>query len=175
MARPRPSPNAGPRPPETGTLIREFPDGFSQLLTMIAQWASDPEGCQRNHLVDPRQRIVLGVQPRILVRDVEKTHLAHRRFPTPTRQTVQILTDQSPGEGIFRGTPIQILLLNAGELRETIGQSNNPASKNRVDQMGRWTGLTGDPRCYLLIGCVNYSVASLASAIASISIIASGV
>ncbi len=32
----------------------------------------------------------------------------------------------------------------------TIGESNNPASKDRVDQMGCWTGLTGDPRCYLL-------------------------
>ena len=47
MVRPRPSPNAGLRPPGIGTLIREFPDGFSRLLAMIAQWASGPEGLDR--------------------------------------------------------------------------------------------------------------------------------
>ena len=35
----------------------------------------------RNNLVDLHQRVVLGVQPRIPIRDVKKAHLAHRWFP----------------------------------------------------------------------------------------------
>ncbi len=61
----------------------------------------------RNNLVDLHQRVVLGVQAGISVRDVEKTHLAHARFPTSTRQTGQILTDQAWGQGFFE-VPINI-------------------------------------------------------------------
>ena len=43
MARPKPSLNAFPQAPETESPIRDFPDGFSQLLTMVAQWASNLE------------------------------------------------------------------------------------------------------------------------------------
>ena len=42
MALSKPSLKAFPQAPETGSLIRDFPDGFSQLPTMVAQWASDP-------------------------------------------------------------------------------------------------------------------------------------
>ncbi len=62
----------------------------------------------RNHRVDPRQRIVLGVQAGIPIRDVEKAHLAHGRFPTSTRQTVRIITDQGSEQG-FLEVPISHL------------------------------------------------------------------
>ena len=35
------------------------------------------------------------------IRDVKKAHLAHGRFPTSTRQTVQIITDQGSEQGFL--------------------------------------------------------------------------
>ncbi len=110
-----------------------------------------------------------------LAEGLKRARLAERLDPSVVR--IYVIGPQGMGSGTgfvvnredYVATNFHVVELH------TIGESNNPASKDRVDQMGCWTGLTGDPRCYLLIGCVNYSVASLASAIASISIIASGV
>ncbi len=40
-----------------------------------------PEVFLRNNLVNLHQRVVLGVQADIPIRDVKKAHLAHDRFP----------------------------------------------------------------------------------------------
>ena len=59
-----------------------------ELFTMLSPWPPErprvmtrSEVFPRNNLVDLHQRGVLGVQPRIPIRDVKKAHLAHRWFP----------------------------------------------------------------------------------------------
>ena len=62
-----------------------------------------PEVCPPNHFVDLHQRVVLGVQTSIPLRDVEKPHLAHSRFPRIPLSRRQDSTQLRAREGIFRG------------------------------------------------------------------------